>query len=144
MSNSQYCIQLNREDGSNTATSRVRDFSLQLGCTAGDSSVGFNPVETLLSAAGACITSSLRLVAENSKVPIGRVEVLVSGIRQSDPPRLISVEIEVGIESRESDDRISRVFRVAGRNSTVVSTLAEVLDLDITWKRLNVESPGIP
>ncbi|GEM_PF-5214587 len=140
MSNSQYCIQIIREDGSNTATSQVRDFSLNLGCTAGDNSVGFNPVETLLSAAGACITSSLRLVAENSNVPIGRVEVSACGIRQSDPPRLISAQIEVGIESRESDDRISRVFRVAGRNSTVVSTLGEALDLNLKWKRLNQES----
>ena len=57
-------------------------------------SVGFNPEETLLSAAGACMTSSLGLVAKNSGVEIGGARIHAVGTRQDDPPRLITVTIE--------------------------------------------------
>ena len=136
MSTQNYTVALDRHaDGART-TAAVREFTLELGCKAKDPSVGFNPVETLLSAAGACITSSLGLVAKNSNVAVDDVSVSATGTRQSDPPRLISVEIEVAISSPAADEKIDRVFDIANRSSTVVSTLREAMELTVSWKRM--------
>lgn len=136
MSNQQYCVHLVRRPESGTTTAEVRDFSLTVGCTANDPSVGFNAVETLLSAAGACITSSLLLVAANSKVDVGRVEVAACAVRQPDPPLLISASLEVSIASPAPDEKIDRIVQIASRNSTVISTLHNALELDLSWKRV--------
>lgn len=136
MSTQEYKVNLHRRPDGERTTAEVREFSLELGSKAKDPSVGFNPVETLLSAAGACITSSLGLVAKNSGVELEDVTVSATGIRQSDPPRLISAVLEVGIASPAKDEKIDRIFDIANRSSTVVSTLREAMDLTVTWKRI--------
>lgn len=136
MSTNSYSVHLSRQPEGDTTVAAVRDFTLTLSSKAGDSSVGFNPVETLLSAAGACITSSLGLVAKNSDVSIGDVKVTVTGTRQSDPPQLVAAEVEVALSSPETDKKLERVFRIAERSSTILSTLREALELQVTWKRL--------
>ncbi|MDZ7708258.1 MAG: OsmC family protein [Trueperaceae bacterium] len=87
-------------------------------------------------AAGACMTSSLGLVAENSDVVLNDVVVSVAGTRQSKPPRLVSAQIDIGIASPAQDDKLDRIVDIARRASTVVSTLQEAVDLQVTWKRL--------
>jgi len=135
MSFQEYSVRMNRLSEGDRIVAEVREFSLTIGSKAGDSSVGFNPVETLLSAAGACITSSLGLVAKNSKIDIENISVTATGTRQPDPPRLISAVIEVALSSPAPDDKIDRIFRIADRSSTVVSTLREAMELELNWKR---------
>jgi len=134
--NQRYSVTLQRHEDGNRTTAGVRDFSITLGCKAGDLSWGFNAAETLLAAAGTCITTSLTLVARNSEVQIDDLTVSVKGVRQSDPPRLISATIEVALSSPAEDKKIDRIFGIAGRNSTVLSTLREVMEIDLSWKRL--------
>lgn len=136
MSTQEYSVDLHRHADGERTTATVRDFSLELGSKAGDLSVGFNPVETLLSAAGACITSSLGLVARNSDVAIEDMSVSAKATRESDPPHVISAELEVSISSPADDDKLERIFRIAGRSSTVVSTLREAMDVTLKWSRL--------
>ncbi|MDA3951808.1 MAG: OsmC family protein [Spirochaeta sp.] len=130
-----YSVTLQRHSDGNRTTASVRDFSITLGCKAGDLSWGFNAAETLLAAAGTCITTSLTLVARNSKITLEELNVSVAGVRQSDPPRLISAEIEVAVASPADDGKIDRIFEIAGRNSTVLSTLREAMDVRLSWKR---------
>lgn len=136
MSTQDYSVTLRRHPDGTRTTAEAREFSLEVGSKAGDPSVGFNPVETLLSAAGACMTSSLGLVAHNSDVVLDDVTVSVTGTRQSKPPRLVSAEIDVAIASPAKDDKLDRIVDIASRSSTVVSTLQEAMDLTVTWKRL--------
>jgi putative redox protein len=136
MSTQEYSVNLRRHPDGEQTTATVRDFSLELGSKAGDLSVGFNPVETLLSAAGACITSSLGLVARNSNVTIEDMRVSARATRESDPPHVSAAELEVSISSPADDDKLERIFRIAGRSSTVVSTLREAMDVKLRWKRV--------
>lgn len=86
MSTQQYQVHLARQpDGIRTAAA-VRDFTMVLGAHRGDASAGFNAVETLLSAVGACLTSSLTMVAETSRVSLSDVDVDVFAVRQDKPP----------------------------------------------------------
>lgn len=135
MDTQTYSVRLNRTDEGDRTVAEVRDFSLTLGAKAGDLSKGFNPAETLLSSAGACITTSLGLVAENSKVEIDSIAVTVTGTRQSDPPRVIAADIELEIVSPATDEKLERVLRIAEKSSTIVSTLKEAMEITVTWRR---------
>ncbi len=64
-----YEVQMRRESAQQVIA-RTRDLSLTLGAKRGDLEAGFNPVETLLSALGACLLTALQMVAELSRVPI--------------------------------------------------------------------------
>ena len=136
MPTSTYSVNLQRQPDGDNVVAEVRDFSLTLGSKAGDASVGFNPVETLLSAAGACITSSLGLVAKNSDVAIDDMRITVTGTRQSDPPQVIAAELEIALASAATDKKLERVLRIAEKSSTILGTLREAIDLQVTWKRL--------
>ncbi|MDZ7794688.1 MAG: OsmC family protein [Spirochaetia bacterium] len=94
-----------------------------------------NPAETLLAAAGGCITSSMGLVASNSGVQIDGLKVKVTGVRQDSPPKIISIHYELTIDSPDTDRRIDSIFKVARRNSTVLSTLRETMELKGEWHR---------
>ena len=130
-----YRVQLERAVDSPRSTVRVRDFHLEIGTTSGDPNAGFNPAETLLSAVGGCITSSFLLVAKNSDVPVGALSVEVSGIRQSMPPQLVSINFVLSIQSPAEDEKIDRIISIAERNSTVISTLRKAIPVIGSWKR---------
>ncbi len=139
MATQDYAVDLTRSADGNNIHAHVREFSLSLGSKARDMSVGFNPVETLLSAAGACITSSLGLVAKNSNVALDELNITAVGTRQDDPPRLTAARLELEIASPASDEKIDKIVRIAGNASTVVSTLREALELNISWRRPEAE-----
>jgi len=123
MGTQEYQVHLSRQADGMRTVSTVRDFSLTLGSHRGDSAAGFNAVETLLSAVGACLTTSLGMVAEMSRVKLGEIEVDVSGVRQDKPPTLTQVHYVVAVRGEASDERLARLLALAERNSTVVSTL---------------------
>jgi len=119
----QYQVHLVRQpDGIRTAA-MVRDFSLLLGAHRGDASAGFNAVETVLSAVGACLTSSLTMVAELSRVQLTELEVDVIGARQDKPPTLTEIHYVIRVCAEVDDEKLVRLLNLAERNSTVVSTL---------------------
>jgi len=135
MATQEYYVDLKRNENGTTTTASVRSFSLELGAKSGDPSAGFNPAEALLAAAGGCITSSMGLVASNSGVQIDGMKVAVTGVRQDSPPKIISIHYELTIDSPDTDRRIDSIFKVARKNSTVLSTLQETMELKGEWHR---------
>ncbi len=135
MATQEYSVDLTRAEDGNTVDASVREFGLTLGSKARDMSVGFNPVETLLSSAGACITSSVGLVAKNSGVELDNLRIHAVGTRQEDPPKLIKVTLQLSVGSSAPDQKIDSVVRIATKTSTVVSTLREALDIRVEWSR---------
>ena len=119
----QYEVHLVRQADGIRTVARVRDFSIVLGAHRGDASAGFNAVETLLSAAGACLTSSLNMVAELSGVRLLDLEVDVSATRQDKPPTLTEIRYAIRVRTEADEQRLARLLSLAERNSTVVSTL---------------------
>ena len=135
MENQEYTVDLNRKPDGRKTVATTRTFSIELGSKSGDPSAGFNPAETLLAAAGGCITSSMGLVAANSGLRIDGFRVKVTGVRQAKPPKLVSIRYRISIDSPEDDDRIDKVFRIAERNSTVLSTLKAAVQVTGEWQR---------
>jgi putative redox protein len=105
----------------------VRQFRLTLGAHRGDQGAGVNPVETLLSAVGACLLSAVASVADASHVSIKRAEVELSAERQDRPPTLVGLTYTLYLETDVTEERLERLMVLAERNSTVFQTIAKAI-----------------
>jgi len=90
---------------------------------------GFNPVETLLSAMGSCLLTSLQMVAELSRLPIDEAAITLTAIREDRPPRLVAISYQLRIVSPLPPDRVERLWHMAEKNSTVYQTLSQTISV---------------
>lgn len=123
------------------ALAETRSFHLDLGSHRGDPTVGFNPVETLLSALSSCLMTSLAMVSEMSRVPIEQMRMTVHGTRQDKPPVLVAVQYHLVVDTDLPAERIDRLIDLAQRNSTVFQTLSLAVPVSGTWE-IQSPSPG--
>ncbi|MDA8206953.1 MAG: OsmC family protein [Thermaerobacter sp.] len=131
-----YEVQMRRESAQQVIA-RTRDLSLTLGAKRGDLEAGFNPVETLLSALGACLLTALQMVAELSRVPVTGMAIHLTGVRQDQPPQLVSVTYQLTIHTDAAEERLRRLVATAQRNSTVYQTLALAIPVSGTVVRID-------
>lgn len=75
---------------------------------------------------GACVLTSLAMVADLSRVPIERMEIEVTGTRQDKPP---SATYHLVVETMVPDERVVRLVEMAKKNSTVYQTLAATMSV---------------
>jgi putative redox protein len=118
----------------------AREFSLTLGARRSDATAGFNPVETLLSAVGACLLTALQMVAELSQIRLNAMGIRVTGTRQDKPPQLVAVTYQLGVQTDVSEERLARLVQMAERNSTVFQTLALAIPVSGTVARQDVST----
>jgi len=121
-----YEVVVTRQDAEH-AVAQTREFALTLGARRGDSEAGFNPVETLLSAMGSCLLTSLQMVAELSRVPVDGMTISLAATREDRPPRLVAIHYRLGITSTWPTERLERLRQLAEKNSTVFQTLAQAV-----------------
>jgi uncharacterized OsmC-like protein len=126
-------MRVERVDESHARAS-VRDFSLVLGARRADPAAGFNPVETLLAAAGDCLLTALEHVARLSQVAVAAA-VELEAVREEKPPRLTEIRWLLKVASDASDERIERLVALAQANSTVFRTVAMAVDMRGRWER---------
>ena len=135
MGTQTYEVRIERSPDGHHVSSSVRDFKLELGAHRGDPDAGFNAVETLLSAFGACFSSSFGMVAELSHVSIESLGMTVSAERQDKPPKITGIRYMAFIKADADDNKIDRLVALAERNSTVISTLRESVLVAGGWRR---------
>lgn len=91
------------------------------------------PVEHLLGALGACLSLSVRAMAERDDAPVGSIDCDVEGSPESGP--LASVTVHIDLESDAPDDVLDRIVTKAQRACYVERALAEDVDVSVTWHR---------
>lgn len=129
-----YTVEVRRLDPYH-ARAEVRDFTLALGARRADPSAGFNPVETLLSAVGDCLLTSLAHVADGSRVAIEAASVEVEAMRQENPPLLTHIGYVLSIRSDAPDERLGHLVDLAKTHSTVLQTVSQAVSVEGTWRR---------
>ncbi|HUZ17220.1 MAG TPA: OsmC family protein [Spirochaetia bacterium] len=135
MGTQSYVVDLERAEDGLRVRATVRDFSLELGAHRGDGAAGFNAVETLLSAVGACFSTSFAMVADLSRVSIEKLRVDVSATRQDKPPTLTQIRYTAFVKTDADDGKVDRLLALAERNSTVISTLRGAVSVSGEWRR---------
>jgi uncharacterized OsmC-like protein len=132
----EYRIEANRiGEGGSVAT--VRQASIELDTTLAGRTDAFNPVELLLASLSACMLKGVERAAPMLKFQFRSASVKLHAVRQDAPPRLISVDYELTIDTDEPDRRLELLHLNVIKYGTISNTLAAAVRIDGTISRAN-------
>ncbi|ODN69177.1 OsmC family protein [Methylobrevis pamukkalensis] len=95
----------------------------------------FNPAELLLAAVAACMIKGIERVAPMLHFDLRGVEVLLHGIRQDSPPRMVSIDYELIVDTDESDQRLELLHTNVRKYGTISNTVAAATTLEGAIRR---------
>lgn len=90
----------------------------------------FNPAELFLAAIAACMLKGIERVTPMLKFELRGVEVKLHGLRQDSPPKMISVDYELIIDTDEDDRRLELLHTNVRKFGTIFNTVAEATKLE--------------
>lgn len=99
----------------------------------------FNPAELLLGAIAACMIKGIERVAPMIRFDLRGVEVKLHGVRQDSPPKIISIDYELIVDTDEDDRRLHLLHTNVRKYGTVSNTLAAATRLEGVIRRRTAE-----
>lgn len=84
----------------------------------------FNPAELFLAAIGACMIKGIERAIPMLKFELSAVEVRLHGVRQDSPPKMVSVDYEIIVDSDENDRRLELLHTNVRKYGTISNTVA--------------------
>jgi uncharacterized OsmC-like protein len=90
----------------------------------------FNPAELFLAAIAACMIKGIERVTPMLKFDLRGVEVKLHGIRQDSPPKMISVDYELIVDTNETDQRLELLHTNVRKYGTISNTVADATKLE--------------
>lgn len=130
----EYSVSARRID-SHSSEANCKDARITLDTDLAGNARAFNPAELLLAALAACIIKGIERVTPILKFQSEGVEVRVHGVRQNEPPKMVSIDYEIIVQTGESDHRLELLHENVRRYGTVFNTLAPVTALGGTLRR---------
>ncbi|MDF2114504.1 OsmC family protein [Roseiarcaceae bacterium H3SJ34-1] len=94
-----------------------------------------NPAELLLAAVAACMIKGVERVAPMLKFEFRSVGVKLHGVRQDSPPKMISIDYEIIVDTDENDRRLQLLHTNIRKFGTISNTIAEATKLEGTIRR---------
>jgi len=83
-----------------------------------------NPAELLLAALAACILKGAERVLPVLDFRLRSIDVRLHGVRQDSPPRLVSVDYVITVDTDEPDHRLELLHTNIRKYGTISNTLA--------------------
>ena len=90
----------------------------------------FNPAELFLAAVAACMIKGIERVTPMLKLELRGVEVKLHGVRQDSPPKMISIDYEIIVDTDEDDRRLDLLHTNVRKFGTISNTVAEATRLE--------------
>jgi len=90
----------------------------------------FNPAELLLAAVAACMIKGIERVNLMLEFELRGVEVKLRAARQDSPPKIISIDYELIVDTPESDQRLELLHKNVRKYGTIYNTVAAATALD--------------
>ena len=90
----------------------------------------FNPAELFLAAIAACMIKGIERAIPMLKFNMRGVEVKLHGIRQDSPPKMISIDYELIVDTDESDRRLELLHTNVRKFGTISNTVAAAARLE--------------
>ncbi|MFN5655623.1 MAG: OsmC family protein [Verrucomicrobiota bacterium] len=84
----------------------------------------FNPVELLLGALSACLLKGAERVLPVLGFDLRGIEVSLHAVRQDSPPKLLSIDYLITVDTDEPDNRIELLHTNIRKYGTISNTLA--------------------
>jgi uncharacterized OsmC-like protein len=95
----------------------------------------FNPAELFLASIAACMIKGIERVTPMLKFDLRGVEVKLHGIRQDSPPKMISVDYELIVDTIETDQRLQLLHTNVRKYGTISNTVADATKLEGVIRR---------
>jgi uncharacterized OsmC-like protein len=84
----------------------------------------FNPAELFPAAVAACMLKSIERVTPILKFKLRGVEVRLHAVRQDSPPKIISIDYELIVDTDEDDQRLELLHSNVRKFGTISNTVA--------------------
>jgi uncharacterized OsmC-like protein len=124
----EYAVQARRIDahGSEATT---KDAKLILDTDVKGRPDAFNPAELFLASIAACMIKGIERVIPTLNFDLRGVEVQLHGVRQDSPPKMVSVDYLLIVDTPESDHRLELLHTNVRKYGTISNTVAAALTL---------------
>ncbi len=90
----------------------------------------FNPAELFLAALAACMIKGIERAMPMLKFDLRGVEVKLHGVRQDSPPKMVSIDYELIVDTDESDRRLDLLHTNVRKFGTISNTVAAATRLE--------------
>jgi uncharacterized OsmC-like protein len=90
----------------------------------------FNPAELLLAAVAACMIKGIERVTPMLEFKMRGAKVSLHAVRQDAPPRIISIDYELVVDTDEDDHRLELLHTNIRKYGTISNTIAAATTLN--------------
>lgn len=95
----------------------------------------FNPAELFIAAIAACMIKGIERVTPMLEFDLRGVEVRLHGERQDAPPKIVSVDYELIVDTDETDQRLDLLHTNVRKSGTIFNTVAAATKLEGSIRR---------
>jgi uncharacterized OsmC-like protein len=131
----EYRVSARRIDAHGSEAS-AKDATLTLDTDVNGRPDAFNPAELFLAAIAACMIKGIERTAPMIHFQYRGVQVRLHGLRQDAPPKMVSVEYEIIVETEEDDRRLELLHTNVRKYGTISNTVAQATKLEGTIRRI--------
>ncbi len=124
----EYRVNARRIDAHGSVAS-CKDATVSLDTDVNGRQDAFNPAEMFLAAIAACMIKGIERVTPILKFDIRGVEVHLRGLRQDSPPKIISIDYELIVDTDEDDHRLDLLHQNVRKYGTVSNTVAVATEI---------------
>lgn len=121
-SKATYHITLHCQDESH-AQAIARDHILTLNIKKGSGQAGFNAVETVMAALGACLLTNVQALSDKMRLQIENAQVEIFAERKDEPPALTQLSYRLILKSNEPQEKLEQLHELCLKWGTVTNTL---------------------
>lgn len=125
----EYRVSARRKDPHGSIAS-TKDAEIILDTDVGGRPDAFNPAELFLAAIAACMIKGIERVTPMIKFDLRGVEVKLHGIRQDSPPKMVSIDYELIVDTDETDQRLELLHTNVRKYGTISNTVAAATKLE--------------
>jgi uncharacterized OsmC-like protein len=130
----EYRINARRVDAHGSVAT-TKDAEIMLDTDVNGRPDAFNPAELFLAAIAACMIKGIERVVPMLKFKLRGVEVRLHGVRQDSPPKIVSVDYELIVDTDEEDRRLDLLHQNVLKYGTISNTVAAAAKLEGSIKR---------
>lgn len=130
----EYRVSAHRIDAHGSEAS-TKDATLTLDTDVTGRPDAFNPAELFLASIAACMIKGIERAAPMIHFQFSGVQVRLHGLRQDAPPKMVSIEYEIIVETEEDDRRLELLHTNVRKYGTISNTVAQATKLEGTIRR---------
>jgi uncharacterized OsmC-like protein len=109
---------------------RSKDAEIVLDTDVNGRPDAFNPAELFLASVAACMIKGIERAIPMLKFDLRGVEVKLHGVRQDSPPKMVTIDYEIIVDTDESDRRLELLHTNVRKFGTISNTVAAATRLE--------------